>query len=236
MYTTNPKLHPALVAGTPKLQNVTDKYRFISSGQQVEDVESLGWKLDKVQGGSEFGKHLMTFTNPDYTLPGGDKLTILARNAHDGSAKFNYTLGIFRQVCSNGLMVGTAFESYGVRHVGYAETKVHEAIGKLLLQAPKLQAQIEFFQTCKPTDDQVLTFLGEAAKLRKGVVNPIELNYSRRPADDSDTLWTLLNRVQENLLQGGFSTGRSHARSLKAVDKHVKINRALWDIAEKIAA
>ena len=232
---TDPKLHPAILAGTPKLENVTDKYRFISSGQQVEDVESLGWKLGSVQGSSEFGKHLMTFTNSNYTLDSGDKITLLARNAHDGSARFEYILGLFRLVCSNGFMVGTAFESHGVRHIGYSANKVQIAVNSVLNQAPKLASSIRLFQSVEVTPEQTSRFLAQASTLRK-CSNPIELNYSRRLADKSNTLWTLLNRVQENLIQGGFSTGRTASRTLKAVDRQVTVNRALWDIAEKIAA
>src|SRR3989344_936433 len=59
----------------------------------------------------------------------------------------------------------------------------------------------------------------------------------RRRDDDRPDLWSAYNRVQENLTQGGLhertATGRRHStRPLQGIDQNVKINRALWMLAE----
>ena len=58
--------------------------------------------------------------------------------------------------------------------------------------------------------------------------------------DGSRSLWATLNTVQELVMQGGIkgrtNTGRrTTTRPVKAVDRDVKLNKALWILAEKLA-
>ena len=59
----------------------------------------------------------------------------------------------------------------------------------------------------------------------------------RRPEDEAPTLWNVFNRVQENVLSGGFQSHsflyqrRGTVRQVERVDYRVKINRGLWDAA-----
>ncbi|WP_316442073.1 DUF932 domain-containing protein, partial [Escherichia coli] len=59
----------------------------------------------------------------------------------------------------------------------------------------------------------------------------------RRWQDESNDLWTTYQRIQENLIKGGLSGrnakgGRSHTRAVRGIDGDVKLNRALWVMAE----
>ncbi|HFV5221667.1 TPA: DUF945 domain-containing protein, partial [Escherichia coli] len=52
-------------------------------------------------------------------------------------------------------------------------------------------------------------------------------------------LWTTCQRIQENLIKGGLSGrnakgGRSHTRAVRGIDGDVKLNRALWVMAEAL--
>lgn len=63
--------------------------------------------------------------------------------------------------------------------------------------------------------------------LQKQVLQP------RRWEDKKDDLWTVYQRLQENLIKGGLS-GRSAkgkwlcTRSLNGIDGDIKLNKALW--------
>jgi len=59
----------------------------------------------------------------------------------------------------------------------------------------------------------------------------------RRWQDESNDLWTTYQRIQENLIKGGLSGrsakgGRTHTRAVRGIDGDVKLNRALWVMAE----
>lgn len=61
----------------------------------------------------------------------------------------------------------------------------------------------------------------------------------RRWQDESNDLWTTYQRIQENLIKGGLSGlttkgKRAHTRALKGIDGDVKLNRALWVMAENM--
>jgi hypothetical protein len=65
---------------------------------------------------------------------------------------------------------------------------------------------------------------------------------ARRPADEGTDLWTTMNRVQENLVQGGMSDshrdrrGRMRSvRALRGIDSKVSLNKGLWNLAEHLA-
>ena len=61
----------------------------------------------------------------------------------------------------------------------------------------------------------------------------------RRFEDRRDDMWTTFNRVHENLLKGGLR-GRNRAgrttttRPVNGIDQNVKLNRALWVLAEEM--
>lgn len=61
----------------------------------------------------------------------------------------------------------------------------------------------------------------------------------RRYEDRQDDLWTTYQRLQENLLKGGLSGRtaqgkRTHTRAVNGIDGDVKLNRALWVMAESL--
>jgi hypothetical protein len=71
---------------------------------------------------------------------------------------------------------------------------------------------------------------------------PITENQILRPKrreDVSGDLWTTFNRVQEHLVKGGLrgrsATGRpTTTREVKGIDQGIKLNRALWILAEEM--
>ena len=70
-------------------------------------------------------------------------------------------------------------------------------------------------------------------------VTESQLLMPRRFEDRRDDLWTTFNRVQENLVKGGLQ-GRNRAgratttRPVQGIDQNVKLNRALWLLAEEM--
>jgi hypothetical protein len=68
-------------------------------------------------------------------------------------------------------------------------------------------------------------------------VTESQLLTPRRIDDRASDLWTTFNRVQENMIKGGLrarnKSGHSTTtRAVKGIDQNVKLNRALWQLAE----
>jgi len=63
---------------------------------------------------------------------------------------------------------------------------------------------------------------------------------ARRFEDAGDSLWLTLNRIQENIVQGGISLARpsrrSSTRTLRSVADNARINARLWEAADSLVA
>jgi len=74
----------------------------------------------------------------------------------------------------------------------------------------------------------------------------MQLLAPRRSEDNGNDLWRTFNRIQENALRGGMKARnatdemgrrgrRVSTREVKGIDQDVKLNRALWQLAERMA-
>ncbi len=53
----------------------------------------------------------------------------------------------------------------------------------------------------------------------------------RRYGDGAKDLFITLKCVQENIIRGG-QRDRSRSRAIKGIDEDMKLNKALWEMAE----
>jgi hypothetical protein len=230
---------------TEKAAHLTDKYVQTPTIRVVEDLMNLGWEVTKVQEVKArksigFQKHLLVFRHPDIMIKGanGDDAQpqILLTNSHDGKAAFNFRVGIFRFICSNGLVVSDAdFENVSIRHMNYTfetlQAKVNEMINKL----PGLVQKINLFKSTELTDNQMQEFATKAVALRsKETINIMDVLTPTRIEDEGNDLWAVFNRVQEKIVGGSYVYGnkKRKARSIKNFQQDIKINEQLFELAE----
>jgi hypothetical protein len=228
---------------TEKAKHLSDKYIQTPTIKVVEDLMNLGWEVTKVQEVKSrkykgFQKHLLVFQNPSIVIKGanGDDSfpQILLTNSHDGKAAFNFRVGIFRLVCSNGLVISDAdFGVMSIRHMNYTfeslQAKVAEMIGKL----PKLVNKINTFKAKELTEIEMTDFATKASALRtKKTVNIMDVLTPTRAEDQGNDLWVVFNRVQEKILGGSYTSGGRKARSVKNFQKDIQLNEQLFELAE----
>ena len=79
-------------------------------------------------------------------------------------------------------------------------------------------------------------------------VEPSAISRARRGQDSENDLWTVFNRIQENCIKGGqrfiaeqkdenghvVGHRRQRVRAVKGVDQTVRLNQALWTLAEEM--
>ena len=228
---------------TDKAPHLTDKYVQTPTSRVVEDLMSMGWQVTKAQEvkarkGKGYQKHLVVFRHPDITIKGkdGDDAfpQILLTNSHDGKTAFNFRVGIFRLVCSNGLVISDAdFNNVSIRHINYTfetlQTKIQEVINKL----PGLVHKINLFKSTQLTEAQMADFAQKAAALRtKKTVNIMDVLTADRPQDAGNDLWVVFNRIQEKVIGGSYKAGNRKARSVKNFQKDIELNEQLFELAE----
>lgn len=230
---------------TDKAPHLTDKYVQTPTSRVVEDLMSLGWQVTKAQEvkarkGKGYQKHLIVFRNPDIMITGknGDDAfpQILLTNSHDGKAAFNFRVGIFRLVCSNGLVVSDAdFNNVSIRHINYTFETLQSKINEVIAKLPGLVQKINTFKAKELTENAMKEFAVRAAALRtKSSINIDALLTPTRNEDAGNDLWAVFNRVQEKLINGGFSYGHKNrkSRSIKNFQQDIKLNEELFELAE----
>jgi len=244
------------VASTQAASNVSDKYVHVPTMDLVDDMAKLGWGVSDVKqvgskkkGMQAFKKHLVTFRNPEIAITSEDGETvypqILLSNSHDGLSSFQFRAGLFRLVCTNGLVISTKdFGAMSIRHKGYSFEELKKTVFELVEKLPVTIETLNKFREVTLTEEQKVEFALQAIGIRFGEngaeVQVEELLKPTRKEDEGDELWQVFNVIQEKLSRGGFrykaSTGRNKtARSIKNFNRDIELNEQLYELAESFA-
>ena len=237
---------------TKQKANLSEHYVHIPTDKVIDDMIQLGWKpcqavevKARKKNTVGYQRHMIKFFNPNITIEGnnGDNVfpQILLTNSHDGLSSFKFQIGLFRLVCSNGLVIcDTNYGDFKLRHMGYTfkdlQTKINEAVESF----PKLVEKINEFQNVEMNDKQIKDFATRAAQVRFGKSVKVDIDkllVTERKADMDNNLWTVLNRVQEKLITGSceYKMGSRvrKARAVKNFSQDLKLNEQLWELAEE---
>lgn len=232
--------------------HLSENYVHIPTNKVVEDMIQLGWKpcqavevKARAKKNIGYQRHMVKFFNPDIVIEGknGDNVypQILLTNSHDGLSSFKFQIGLFRLVCSNGLVVmDTSYGDFKLRHMGYTFSDLQTKISEAVEAFPGLVEKINELQQVELSDWQVKKFAKGAALVRFGdnvKVDIDELLKVDRIEDSGNNLWAVFNRVQEKLINGdcSYTMGAKvrKARAIKNFNMDLKINEALWTLAEE---
>ena len=246
---------PSIFANGP-MTGLSSRYAFVPTTEIVGGLRQKDWvpvdvEQQRVRSESRLGfqKHLIRFRRAEQmqTLDEWNAELVLT-NSHDAGCAYILQVGIYRRLCSNGLVVSDeTFDAIRFRHAGLKAEEVVQASYRILEYVPRLGALIDRFRTRLLTEPDALTFARRALLLRYESLeqSPIEaqtLLTPRRPEDQANDLFTMLNRVQENLVRGGLSDSRRDragklrsVRSLRGIDSKVSLNKGLWTLAETAA-
>jgi hypothetical protein len=204
----------------------------------------------------DFTKHLIRLRKieDDAKFKVGDTVCeILLKNANDGTSAYDLMAGLFRIRCLNSLVAQTGtIDSVKVRHSGDVQGKVIEGTYRVLNEAHAALAAPEAWQAIRLNRDEAGAMAEAAHVLRFAdadgeITTPIkadQLLAPRRSGDTNGDLWTTFNVVQENVIRGGLrgiqrnpdgTRRRVSTRAVNGIDQDVKLNKALWILAERMA-
>lgn len=253
------KLLAPSVATTKPLDGLSKHYVHVPTTTVIEDIQKLGWQPVSVQEVKArkrkgYQKHLITFEHPDYKKEGevdSEHPQLLLMNSHDGTSKFQLEAGIFRMICSNGMVIKSEdMGSVSVRHMGYDFKVIKEAVDSLMENIPLILNKIDKMKETELTEDEMVEFAKKAAKLRfedlnettkiEEVVDIDELLEVERKEDEGNKLYEVFNRVQEKIINGKFHYAlgdkERKARPIKNFKQNVQVNQDLWVLAEDLVA
>ena len=248
-------------------------YSFVPTMNVVNDLRALGYEVvDAKQVSARkkstkgYQKHMITLEHPKYKLDQVKEVEItdgktetqiqkpteypqiLLTNSHDGGNAFTLSAGIFRLVCSNGLVIKT--EDYGsarLVHKGYSFEAVQTLVKEFEVTVAEVLDKITAMKKVQLTKDQQIEFAKQAALLRfksksynedniEKVVNIDDLLNVERKEDAGNGLYEVFNRVQESLINGkytylGTKDKPRKARPIKNFKQNIEVNKKLSELA-----
>lgn len=256
---------PMALHTTPTNPDVSDKYVHANTMTVVEDLAKLGWFpvqakqcRNKKNSSGIRSFHMIAFQNPDVkitkTLDNGEKIVdtyprIILTNSHDGFNSFKFMVGLFRLVCSNGLVVcNNQMVDMSIRHINYDFEELRRIVASAIEQVPGIVNTMNEMRTIMLTDEQKTALATEVVKIRKGVED--DDNYvvdaevvediltPVRNEDNGNDLWTIFNICQEKMIKGGFgfrgATNKLRKqRGITSIKKDMDFNQRLWQTASQ---
>ncbi len=254
------KVCPLAFASAPTNPKVSGKYLHVNTETIIDDLAKLNWfpvtaaqrKARKNKSNTIFSKHMISFQNPDIQIKGADGddafPRIILTNSHDGFNSFQFAVGIFRLVCSNGLVVADEqFADFRIRHSGYTFEELRGVVSKAVNDLPNKVEVLNKMKQRILTDEEKMDLALKAMTIRSGKLpEGTVVGYDdetlrdmltlKRKADEGDDLWKVFNVIQEKVTQGGFSAALRGAkvrkvRKIKSFEKDLTVNKELFKLA-----
>lgn len=229
----------------------SERYTYIPTGNVLQALRKEGFQpffvcqtRSRDAGKREHNKHLVRLRHASQ-IAGAEANEIILLNSHDGTSSYQMLAGMFRFVCMNGMVCGDTLNDIRVRHSGDIVDNVIEGAFRVLDDFDLVNDQKDGMKALTLNSGEQDAFARAAISLKYDTVTaaaPItesQVLRARRHEDHASDLWTTFNRAQENLVQGGLqartATGkRTTTRPVGSIDGNIKLNRALWVLAEEM--
>lgn len=245
---------PAAFATTQGPTIRSRHYNFTSSEEIIGHMDNLGFSLvsarqskSRVAMHKEFGTHTLGFMKDGLYVSdnkGGIEArpTITLINDHSGRYPVQFTSGLFRQVCSNGLCVSDKeFGGFRERHTKYTAQQIADLVDERVDGMGQIVKNINIWSGREMGMGERFAFATEALALRLSSDRKPEtfeiagVLQANRTEDKGDDLWRVFNRVQENMVRGGFRIGKRKAKEIVNPIADLVLNQKLWTLAEQYA-
>ena len=259
---------PMALHTTPTNPEVSGRYVHANTMTVVEDLAKLGWFpvqakqcRNKKNSSGIRSFHMIAFQNPDVkitkTLDNGEKVVdtyprIILTNSHDGFNSFKFMLGLFRLVCSNGLVVcDNQMVDMAIRHINYDFEELRKVVASAIERVPEIVNTMNEMRNVILTDEQKTALATEVVKLRKGIEDDKDFVVEAevvediltpvRGEDKGNDLWTIFNICQEKMIKGGFGLRSTRnklrrQRGITSIKKDMEFNQRLWNTASQYLA
>lgn len=254
---------PVAFKENPTNPNVSDRYVQANTITVINDLEKLGWypvqaKQCRMKKNSKGVRsfHMIALQNPDVKIvkqnaDGTETVDtfprIILTNSHDGFNSFKFMVGLFRLVCSNGLVVAdNEMVNMSIRHINYSFDELRRVVAEAIKQVPNIVCTMNTMKNTEVTDEQKREIATEVVKIRKGIEDEQKFDIDEatimdilnpvRKEDEANDLWTVFNICQEKLIKGGFSANGKNNKSRKqrgitSIKKDIDYNQRLWNVA-----
>ncbi|MGY6268675.1 DUF932 domain-containing protein [Achromobacter denitrificans] len=242
------RVAPSIFAHAPH-ESRSERYSYIPTAAVLTELRKEGFQPFMVaqtrtrhEDRRDFTKHMIRLRHASQ-INGAEANEIILLNSHDGTSSYQMLAGMFRFVCANGLVCGDTVADVRIPHKGDVAGSVIEGAYEVLSGFERVKENREAMRAVSLDEGEAEVFARAALALKyddpdkPAPVSESQILMPRRFDDRRPDLWSVFNRAQENLTKGGLS-GRSangrrqRTRPVQGIDSDVRLNRALWLLAD----
>jgi len=231
-------------------QRITTKPKYIETIDTIENLMKKGWNIDGVcenrnKSSFKIDSHFVKMSHPDLTMKttsGKEEgiANLYIGNSCNGTKAMNIDFGMYRQVCSNGLIRFDGEEIGSIPHNNKGIERYPIIMNKVNEYAADAMESFAQFKSKELTTFQIQKLTRDALKLRfvgRSDINPNQLLTVHRPEDKGDNLWSIYNRVQENLTQPGMLVDQQGnlISGISSVTQDMDVNKSLFSLVHAYA-
>jgi len=243
------RVAPSIFAEAPH-ESRSQRYAYIPTATVLTELRKEGFQPFMVtqtrtrhEDRRDFTKHMIRLRHASQINARGEANEIILLNSHDGTSSYQMLAGMFRFVCSNGLVCGDTVADVRVPHKGDVAGQVIEGAYQVLHGFDRALESRESMQAITLDEGEAEVFARAALSLKyddpdqPAPITESQILMPRRFDDRRPDLWSVFNRTQENLTKGGLhgrsaNGRRQQTRPVQGIDSDIRLNRALWLLAD----
>ncbi len=243
------RVAPSIFAEAPH-ESRSQRYAYIPTATVLTELRKEGFQPFMVtqtrtrhEDRRDYTKHMIRLRHASQINARGEANEIILLNSHDGTSSYQMLAGMFRFVCSNGLVCGDTVADVRVPHKGDVAGQVIEGAYQVLHGFDRALESRESMQAITLDEGEAEVFARAALSLKyddpdkPAPITESQILMPRRSDDRRPDLWSVFNRTQENLTKGGLhgrsaNGRRQQTRPVQGIDSDVRLNRALWLLAD----
>ncbi|QQA62107.1 DUF945 domain-containing protein [Aeromonas caviae] len=243
------RVAPSIFAEAPH-ESRSQRYAYIPTVTVLTELRKEGFQPFMVtqtrtrhEDRRDYTKHMIRLRHASQINAQGEANEIILLNSHDGTSSYQMLAGMFRFVCSNGLVCGDTVADVRVPHKGDVAGQVIEGAYQVLHGFDRALESRESMQAITLDEGEAEVFARAALSLKyddpdkPAPITESQILMPRRFDDRRPDLWSVFNRTQENLTKGGLhgrsaNGRRQQTRPVQGIDSDIRLNRALWLLAD----
>jgi hypothetical protein len=219
------------------VQKIKTREFYIPTLDVITKLQHEGWQLkgvDEQRGKNrKISSNYVQMQHPDFAVKnskGKDEAytSITISNSCNGNKPLQMSLGMFRQVCTNGLvMFDQHAEAENIKHIEINYRNLDRFIASVTNKTGKLLTEVSEMKHKGLSLEDMRKLALEAASLRYNDLEDINIDdllTVNRVEDESNDLWTVFNRIQENL-----------THDVSNMNEDIRLNKQLFSLANQYA-
>jgi hypothetical protein len=235
---------PSLDSGWRANQRIKSKPVMVESLDAVREFQKQGWNIagayEQRGKNRKVNSHFIKMEHPDFQIKNSKGqteavATMNITNSCDGSKPMEADLGTYRLVCSNGLIAHTSYSNAKISHTEQGQYSLQEILCDLGIRTQGVMEEFNKLKERNLSPAEAMILATQAADIRFGKGHRIDVSQllnTVREEDKGDDVWTVFNRIQENLTQPHRITDHlgNIMNGVTSIEEDTRINKELFEL------